>query len=578
MGTIWDRFVNLLPRPVFLGLAAVLGITFVFWRLETRPGTLLAYDFLRSPLYLALVASAVLAVPAYYLISHLLRRPQPTAPGRVGVWLAELEGDAERAYLRDLKGQVERELSEDSALRDVEVRLLPRVLDDHDEARKTGVSLNAGAVVWGSVGRGLDERGVSNLKLTVIGGPMDLRNDVQFRAEVDLAGYETHDVARFVTGYGLLSGGRPVEAAVHFDRILEAPRPGLFVLSDALQFGGIACFLATNETTDSRELLEKAERYFTAYRDLWSEERGPKPRAMGLYNLGGVHARKSAAGRGRIEEALRCYGEAARMFDAASHGEGYAMARIAEAHIFSDLYQARNEVAYGTRAYATLEDAARHITKDDLPDLWGKLQFERGRLLIRMAHAFAGYYEDAVAALEEALECYRAIGYPLETASALLFLGAARHGANAGAAGRAEALDVYGQALTVAPKERFPGVYAEIQSSRSFVLAAPPTTPSDLRAAVGAAEEALSVLRPGENPVRYARARILHAEACLAYSSSEGVSDEEAASRLGDGLRSAESALGVVSPSFYPDYHARADFLAGEAREKLEDRERAAEN
>lgn len=49
-----DKLVNLLPRPVFLGLVVVLGITFVFWRLETRPDALPAWGFLLNPLYIAL--------------------------------------------------------------------------------------------------------------------------------------------------------------------------------------------------------------------------------------------------------------------------------------------------------------------------------------------------------------------------------------------------------------------------------------------------------------------------------------------------------------------------------------------
>lgn len=574
-----DKLVNLLPRPVFLGLVVVLGITFVFWRLETRPDALPAWGFLLNPLYIALVLIAVLAIPAYYLVSYLNRRLRPTKPGRVGMWLAEIEGDADGGYLRYLKGQVEQELSKDPALKNVEVRILSRVLGNHDEARKTGERLNAGAVAWGDVGKSLNERGVSNLKLTVIGGPMNLQNDVQFRPEVDFAGYEMRDVARFVAGYGLLSSGRPLKAAVHFDRILEDPCPGLFELSDALQFGGIACSLATRETTDSRDLLEKAERYFTQYKDLWSENRDPKPRAMGFFNLGGVCARMPGTYADNIEEALGHYGEATRLFLKSGDDEGYAMTRLEEAHILSDLYQAHNQAAYGTRAHLTLEDAAHYLDKEDQPALYAKLMFERGRLFNRMAHAFAFYYKSAVEAFEEALEVYLAIGYPVETALTLHHLGSARANVeDIGDEERQEVLTLYRQALSIATKARFPGIYANIQSSVCAVLLDCAATVPNLSAAVRAAEEALSAQGPQENPAEFARACINHAEAYLAYASLEEASEDKALHYLEGALSSAEAALGVVGPGFYPNFHGRSDKLANEARKKLEERGQGAGN
>ena len=170
IGTVLERLVNLIPRPVLLGLGAILALTLLFWALETRPEAL-SYGFLRDPLYYALVSAVILIVVLYYVISSARARPRATRPGRVGMWLAQIEGDAGGEYLRDLRGQAEQELASDPSLQDVDVAVLPRGLTSHDEAREEGTRLNAGAVVWGNLGKGLDERRVGNLKLTIVGGP-----------------------------------------------------------------------------------------------------------------------------------------------------------------------------------------------------------------------------------------------------------------------------------------------------------------------------------------------------------------------------------------------------------------------
>ena len=513
-------------------------------------------------------------VIVYYVVEYVRNRPKKTESGRVGIWLARLGSDSRDGYLRDLKGQVEQELSSDPNLKNVEIRVYPKVVNDHDEARRVGAEYNASAVVWGNLGIGLDRGQVSNLKLTIIGGPMELQNDVQFRPEVDLGGYEMRDAARFVSGYALLSSGKSAEAMIHFDRILEDPRSGLFELADALQFGGIAAFLATQLSIDSRELLEKAKRYFTEYRDLWTEDRDPLPRAMGFYNLGSVQFALDGDTSKGIDEALRLYGEAAKLFDKAEDDEGYAMVQLGVAHILSDLYQIHNEPVYGTAAHFRLEEAAQFIDKEEDPYHYANLMFERGRLFTRMGYGVSSYFRDAVQAFGKAFEVYHRLGrYPVYTASALLHWGGARiNMEDVGDEERQEVLDAYRQASLIAPREMFPTIYATIQTSTCSVLLDLPATASNIRAAVEAGEEALSIHNPEENAAEYARACICHAEACLAYSSLDEVPGDEAMGHLNDALRSAEAALGVVGPSFYPTYAGRAEKLAGESRQEIEER------
>lgn len=281
LDNIIDRILNYLPLPVFLGLIAILFVFWGLWIFEYRPESV-PWEILLNPLFIAWVAFVILAVIVYYAVTYFRDRPKRTKPNHVGIWLVKLEGDTGDDYLRNLKGQIDQELSSDPTLKNVEVSIYPRPLKSHDEARDVGTSINAAAVVWGSVGKDLNDRTVSNLKLTTIVGPMNLRTDFQFRSDMDLAGYEMRDVTRFVTGYVFLSKGRPPEAAVHFDRILENPSSSLFELDDALQLGGIASLLAANESANSRDLLEKAKRYFTEYKNLWTEDRDPDFRAMGL--------------------------------------------------------------------------------------------------------------------------------------------------------------------------------------------------------------------------------------------------------------------------------------------------------
>jgi hypothetical protein len=89
-----------------------------------------------------------------------------------------------------------------------------------------------------------------------------------------------------------------------------------------------------------------------------------------------------------------------------------------------DLYEIYNEPTFGTRAYLSLEEAAQFIDKENDPYRYAQLVFERGRLFMRMHFGIPIYAEDAVAAFEDALEIYRAGGYLVETASALLHWGA----------------------------------------------------------------------------------------------------------------------------------------------------------
>lgn len=570
------RLIDLLPVPIFLGLVAILLLFGGFWVFTYRP-ELVPTDVLLNLRFIVGASIVVLSVGFYYMVRYVRARPKKTESGRVGIWLTRLEGDPRDGYLRDLKGQVEQELSPDFSLKNVEVSVYPGVINGHDEARRVGAKLNAGAVVWGNLGSGLDRGQVSNLKLTVIGGPMNLQNDVQFRSEVALAGYEMRNVARFVAGYALLSSGKSAEAMVHFDRILEDPRPSLFELADALQFGGIASFLATQLSADSRELLDKAKRYFTEYTNLWSEDREPLPRAMGLFNLGSVEYRLHGNSQEGINEAFRLYGEAAKLFNKAGDDESSAMVQLEVAGIFSDLYQMHNEAAFGTRAYLSLEAAAQFISKDRNPYRYAKLMFERGRLFTRMGSGHPMYFKDAVEAFEETIAVLRTNGYPVETAMALLHWGGARVNMEAvGDEERYEVLDAYQQAVSIATKEGFPEIYAEIQTSMCSVLLNLPATVSNVRAAMTAGEEALSIHTPKEHAAEYARACICHAEACLAYSSLDEVSDDEAMRRLEDGLRSAGAALEVVGPQFYPTYAGRAEKLVKEAKQKIEERESGA--
>ncbi len=568
--SISDRVINSLPGFVFWGLVAILLITVPFWARETDT-RILSFGFLTDPIYVTLVSAVALNTFLFYVVSRHRARPRPTKQGRVGVWLARIEGDDGGEYLRNLRGQVEQELARDPSLRSVDVSVLPREPKSHDEAREQGARLNAGAVVWGNLGRGLDDRRVGNLKLTVVGGPLTINNDVQFGRDVDLSGYEMRDVARFVAGYALLSGGRPAEAVAHFDRILEDDRPGLFPLADALQFGGIACSLATLEGRASGELLEKAERYFTRYRDMWSEDSAPGFRAMGFYNLAKVQKRGREIGD--TEEALRLLNEASGLFDKAGNEEGYAMAQIEVACILSDLYESQNFAAYGTRAHIILDGAKGILNEDDHPHRYAQLQFERGRLLVRMAYAFPTYYKSAIEAFDDALRLYRALGFPFEAALTLLHRGGARASAEgADDRVRREVLDDYDRALSIATKERFPVTHAEILTSRCAVLRDLPGTEENLRAAVEAGREALSLLSPEEHDVEYARACTCHAQACLAYASLRGVSDEEATRHLEAALRSAEAGQEAVGSAYYPNRHGSCVRLAEEAKTALADR------
>lgn len=573
LGKAMERLLGFLPKPIFLGFVAILLLFGGFWLFTYRP-ELVPMDVLLDPWFIAGALIVTCLVVAYYVARYIRARPKKTRPGRVGIWLAQLEGDSRGAYLRDLKGQVEQELSPDPNLREVEISVYPRVLNSHEEAKEAGSKLNARGVVWGNLGKGLSGGRVSNLKLTVIGGPMSLQNDVQLRSEVDLGGYEMRDVAKFVTGYALLSAGKPTEAAIHFDRILDDPHPGLFELADALQFGGIASFLAANESEESRDLLEKAKQYFTEYKDLWSEDRDPVFRAMGLFNLGAVQARIPGASTENVnQQALSFYTEAGRLFAKVSHGEGYAMTKIATAHILSDLYQTHNEPAYGAAARRALEEAGRFVTKNSHPYRYAEMMFERGRLSVRMGYGVPAYFESAVTAFEEALEAYRAVGQPLSIALTILHWGGARIGVRGtNDEVRLEVLDAYRRASSIATKERFPRLYAEIQTSICAVLLDLPTTAPNLQAAVEAGEEALAIQTPEESDIEYARACINHAQACLAYSSLQEVPDHETVRHLEAALRSAEGALKVVGPDFYPNYYRHASELAEEAREKLADR------
>ncbi len=565
-----ERLLGLLPTPVFVALMAIVLLFVGVWVVEYRPEWV-PTEVLLNPWFKGGALIIVCLLLAYYVARYIRARPKKTGPGRVGIWLTQLEGDSRGSYLRDLKGQVERDLSPDPNLRDVEVSVYPHALDSHEEAREAGSKLNAGGVVWGNLGRGLSGGRVSNLKLTAIGGPMDVQNDVQFRSEVDLGGYEMRDVARFVAGYALLSAGKPAEAAVHFDRILrDPPRPGLFKLADTLQFGGIASFLATQGSANSRELLEKAKRYFTEYKDLWSEDRDPQPRAMGFFNLGSVQYRLRGDSLEDINDALRLYDEAAKLFDKAGNDKAYAMVQVEVAHILSDLYQVQNQPAYGIAAHLRLEDAVQFIDKQEDPYRYAKLMFERGRLFTRMGYGVPSYYEDAVDSFSEAIETYHRAGrYPVETAIALLHWGGAR--INMKDVGE-EVLDAYERAASIATKERFPEIYAEIQTSTCAALLRLPATASNVRAAVKAGEEALSIRTPEENIVEYARACLCHAEACLVYSGWDEVPDDESMRHLEKALRSAKATLEVVGPNFYPTYAKGAEKLAEEAKQKIEKR------
>ncbi len=316
-----------LPKPIGLGFGITLLVfAAVQYLLQISPIDTFSNRYFVIPAScVALIVLMCYALPPLYM-RFVYRHLRASNTDQVGIWLAKIEGDPGDEYLRNLNGQISEELSSDGSLKEVELKIYPQTISNHKEAQNIGTRLNAKAIVWGSLGKDLQQKQVSNLKLTITEGPMRLYRDVQFRPEVGLSNYEMRNAARFTVGYALLSRGEAAEAVPHFDRILDEPSGKLFDLADAFQFGGIASLLTVQRSTESKALLEKSIKYFTRYVELCPKDSLPLAYATGVYNLGRAHSNLLGDPLENQTKALEYYAEAASVFGGQDDLEGQAMA------------------------------------------------------------------------------------------------------------------------------------------------------------------------------------------------------------------------------------------------------------
>ncbi len=464
------------------------------------------------------------------------RLPKPTAPGKVGLWVASFNGDTGNESLR-LRRAVEGLLAAEPELNStVEVRALKRSIPGDDanaqfaNAQALGRRVNAALVLFGDVGNG-----VFFPRITIIQPTVEFRQS-QLHLQVGLAELEkvadippVHQrtmvtVARMLVGFAHYKKEAFVPALAQFQRVLQEFQAGAqqeaqgAVAPATLHFYVGSC--ARNLSLRASSPIPLLEQAVAAYGQVPRPLNNPENSLhllvyAGAQNNLGIVYTDLAAHRDpypNLELAITAYGEALQVFTPKAAPLNYAITQINLGNAYSDLAAHRDPLSNLEKAITAYREARRFFTPESGPINYATAQNNLGNAYGRLAA-----HRDPQANLDLALAAYReALRFNTPEASPLAYamiqnnLGKAYGDLAAYRDSQANldlAIAAYGEALRFRTPEAVPLDYAATQNNLGNAygnLVAHRDSQANLDLAIAAYREALRFRTPEAAPLDYA--------------------------------------------------------------------------
>jgi len=353
-----------------------------------------------------LIAGVVIGVQAVFV-----QFPKAFPEWKIGILVAQIEGDEENDIRQDLVNTLETELNKDTILMGIEVKTLPLTIKEtmgHAEARKYGKKYKARLVIWGSREGDLSNR-IIQPRVTVLSeeylsagvASQDFRAQVIEEIKLPPITVERPGILfHFVLGQCYYSQYEFEKAKVEFEKCLERPNKDI-TYENSIRFWLAMTYADLGHYLGKTEYLAKAIDVYRNFLYVWTEWDFPIDWAATQHNLGVAYSELPTGDRERnLRRAIAHYENALRIrteqnfpvnWAATQHDLGIAYSKLPTGDRDENL----------KRAIECYENALRVRTQRDFPLDWAMTQYNLG---VAYSELQTGNIKDN---LEKAIQCFR---------------------------------------------------------------------------------------------------------------------------------------------------------------------------
>jgi tetratricopeptide (TPR) repeat protein len=319
-----------------------------------------------------LIAVVVIAVQAVFV-----QFPKAFPGWKVGILVAQIEGDRENGIRQDLVNTLNTELKKDTILMGIEVKTLPITITEamgHEEARKYGRKYKAKLVIWGSLGGDLSKR-IIHPRVTVISeeylsarvANRDFKAQVIEEVKLPPASVERPVfLIHFVLAQSYYSQYEFENARIEFEKCLELPRKDI-TYENSIRFWLAMTYADLGHYLGKTEYLAKAVDVYRRFLNIWTERDFPLDWAATQNNLGVAYSEIPTGDRGEnLKRAIECYENALRVRTERDFPLDWAMTQYNLGVAYSEL-QTGNQKNNLEKAIQCFRNALKVWTEEKFP-------------------------------------------------------------------------------------------------------------------------------------------------------------------------------------------------------------------
>ena len=319
-----------------------------------------------------LIAVVVIGVQAVFV-----QFPKAFPGWKVGILVAQIEGDEENSIRQDLVNTLNTELKKDTILMGIEVKTLPLTITEtmgHEEARKYGKKYKAKLVIWGSRGGDLSKR-IIHPRITVLSeeylsarvANQDFKAQVIEEVKLPPASVERPGfLIHFVLAQSYYSQYEFEKAKIEFEKCLELPNRDI-TYENSIRFWLAMTYADLGHYLGKTEYLAKAIDVYRRFLNIWTERDFPLDWAATQNNLGIAYSEIPTGDRGEnLKRAIECYENALRVRTERDFPLDWAMTQYNLGVAYSEL-QTGNQKNNLEKAIQCFRDALKVWTEEKFP-------------------------------------------------------------------------------------------------------------------------------------------------------------------------------------------------------------------
>lgn len=353
-----------------------------------------------------LVAVVVIGVQAVFV-----QFPKAFPEWKIGILIANIEGDEKNDIQQDLANTLNAELKKDTILMGIEVKTLPITITEtlgHEEARKYGKKYKAKLVIWGNRSGDLSKR-IIHPRVTVISeeylsaGAAIQDFKAQVIEEVKLLPVSVDRpvlLIHFVLAQSYYSQYEFEKAKIEFEKCLELPNKDI-TYENSIRFWLAMTYADLGHYLGKTEYLAKAIDVYRNFLYIWTERNFPIDWAAIQHNLGVAYSELPTGDRARnLSRAIAHYENALRIRTEQDFPVNWAATQHELGVAYSELPTGDRDENL-KRAIECYENALRVRTQRDFPLDWAMTQYNLG---VAYSELQTGNIKNN---LEKAIQCFR---------------------------------------------------------------------------------------------------------------------------------------------------------------------------